>query len=435
VLVLGAVSILLVSLHVGHYTKLSPIDELQHVDYLFKSPHVVAPADKVGNDALREEACRGVDAPGFVVPAACSRTATYDPEAFQEKGYNTAAGYTPLYYTITHAAAKVVQALTPVSDLVTAGRLVGALWLWLGLVLSYLAGRRLGVRHWPLLGVLVLAAATPSVLLPSATVTPDAASIATGGLMLLLTVWWEQQPRGRTWAPVLGAAVVATLKITNVVVVAGCGAYLLLRWWQQRRSREQPAGPTSARTRLRDYPVAGVLMVGAAVTASVAWTHYVATLPQQDPADLPDLATRFHVDAFPWNGVLESALALVNPLGNPTVVVGSLQLVMLVTELSSYLVMAGLVGAAFLVPGRPRVAALGRAWLAAAVLCCVGLIALGYLAQSQYFPIPPRYGASLVPGACVLTAALVRNRFGTVAVWSIALVCTAITAYRLLTLS
>ena len=50
----------------------------------------MAPGDKVGNQALRQEACRGVDAPAFALPP-CSPTATYDPHVFQERGYNTAA--------------------------------------------------------------------------------------------------------------------------------------------------------------------------------------------------------------------------------------------------------------------------------------------------------------------------------------------------------
>ena len=164
-LLLGVVSILFVSLHVEHYTKLSPLDELQHIDYLFRSPEIVAPGDKVGNEALRQEACRGVDAPAFVLPP-CSPTATYDPHVFQEKGYNTAALNTPLYYSITHAVGRVILTLPGVEDMVDAGRLVGALWLWAGLVLTYLAGRRLGADPFTLLAVLTLASRHPGRALP-----------------------------------------------------------------------------------------------------------------------------------------------------------------------------------------------------------------------------------------------------------------------------
>ncbi len=38
VALLVVVPVLLVSLHVRAYTKLSPIDELEHIDYMFRSP-------------------------------------------------------------------------------------------------------------------------------------------------------------------------------------------------------------------------------------------------------------------------------------------------------------------------------------------------------------------------------------------------------------
>ena len=426
VLVLAAVSVVFVSLHVSAYTKLSPIDELQHIDYLYQSPHLVAPGDRVGNDALRAEACRGVDAPGFVVPA-CSRTATYDPHVFQESGYNTAAVNTPIYYSITHAAALVIRAVHPTADFVDAGRLAGALWLWAGLVLTFFAGRRLGIPRLPLVGLLVLLAVTPAQLFPSSTVTPDAASVTAGALMLWLTIWWEQRPHGRTWVLMLAAASVTLLKMTNVVVVCGCGAYLLLRWWQQR---DHPDG-LGARTRLRDYPVTGSLVVAAAVVPSLVWTRFVASMPQQDPADLPDMATRFHVEVFPFTGLVESLLVLVNPLANPGGVVGTPQLAYIVNTFTVYLVMAGLVAAAMFARGRPRVVALGRAWLLAALACAAGLIVIGYVTQAAYFALAPRYGLSLVPGACVMTASLMRARFPTVVVWVLAGVSLALTFSRL----
>ena len=152
----------------------------------------------------------------------------------------------------------------------------------------------------------------------------------------------------------------------------------------------------------------GSLVVAAAVVPSLAWTRFVATLPQQDPADLPDMATRFHVEVFPFTGLVESLLVLVNPLANPGGVVGTPQLAYIVNTFTVYLVMAGLVAAAMFVRGRPRVVALGRAWVLAALVCAAGLIVIGYVTQAAYFALAPRYGLSLVPGACVMTASLAR---------------------------
>src|ERR1700692_4635001 len=62
-LLLVAVPLLLVPLHVRAYTKLSPIDELEHIDYMFRSPglHPVVAGTKLVEPAMREEACRGLD--------------------------------------------------------------------------------------------------------------------------------------------------------------------------------------------------------------------------------------------------------------------------------------------------------------------------------------------------------------------------------------
>jgi len=52
-----------VGLHVDRYTKVSPVDEMQHIDYLYRAPSAPAYGDKVGQDAMREQTCRGLDLP------------------------------------------------------------------------------------------------------------------------------------------------------------------------------------------------------------------------------------------------------------------------------------------------------------------------------------------------------------------------------------
>jgi len=95
------VSLVLVGLHTRTYTELSPIDELQHIDYVIKAGEFEPPRvnDLVGFEAMSEAACRGVDAPGYVGPL-CGLD-EYDPANFQENGVNSAAGQFPFYYTAT----------------------------------------------------------------------------------------------------------------------------------------------------------------------------------------------------------------------------------------------------------------------------------------------------------------------------------------------
>jgi len=65
----------LVALHVRDHPALSHIDELQHMDYALKSPfHVPRHGDSIGQEAMREAACRG--SPGRAARQLPSRAST-----------------------------------------------------------------------------------------------------------------------------------------------------------------------------------------------------------------------------------------------------------------------------------------------------------------------------------------------------------------------
>src|ERR1019366_2999316 len=125
---LVVVPLLLVSLHVRAYTKLSPIDELEHIDYMFRSPglHPVIAGTTLVEPAMREEACRGLDS---VYPTPPCDTKKLSISVFQDQGYDTAYIHPPTYYDTTWAAGELVKTATGAKSWVTAWRLVGALWL------------------------------------------------------------------------------------------------------------------------------------------------------------------------------------------------------------------------------------------------------------------------------------------------------------------
>ena len=420
-----ALSGILVSLHVDGYTRLSPIDELQHIDYLYQVPDPPEPDDKVGQQALHQQLCRGVDSPGMEV-ARCQK-GYLDPNVFQEKGYNTAVGYTPVYYTLTRGAAEVIGLVSPIDNLVTAGRLVGALWLSLGLTLIYAAGRMRGLRRGPLVALTVLLVGSPAVLYPASTIAPDSAALASGGLMILALTAWERRPsRLRFVWLVLAAVLVAAVKMTYLVAVAAVSLYLLLRWLQERRARELPAVAT---------PVVAVTTGVAALVSSLAWTAYVGSKPQIDPADLPDMATRFAVPSFPWTGMGDSLFALVTPLSSPWVAVGSPTLTTMTTVLVSTLLVAGLVAAAVFAAASRHEVTLARATIIAALVGAAGLVALSYLTAGAYIPLPARYGAALVAPMAICTAACLRSRGSVLTVASVAGVTVVLALWRLTALA
>ena len=420
---LAVLAVVFVALQVHAYTRLSPIDELQHIDSLYRAPAAPAPGDRVGQEAMRQQDCRGVDAPGFE-PGACRPLGSFDPATYQEKGYNTAAANTPIYYTATRGLAEVVQATTPADDLVTAGRLAGGVWLGLGIVLTYVAGRRRRVGRGPLLVVGVLLAAAPGLQFTGGTITPDAWGLLVGALLLLAVTWWEQRPtNARAAVLVLVAVVVALVKLTNLVGVAAVAFYVLLG-----RDRQDAEGPGIVRRSVTGLATGGVAVVGAA-----AWLAVVSARPQMDPNDLPDMVTRFQVPEFPWIGLLDNSLVLVQPLAAP-VPVGTLSYSVIATALVSLMLVSGTVAAAVFGAAPTRETSLARGVLLAAVLGALALVVMGYVFSGSYFPLPPRYGMALLAPMAVVTASCLRTRTSVAVAGTVAAVVLAATSVRLLEL-
>lgn len=221
-------SLVLVGLHVRAYTTLSPIDELQHVDYVIKAgnfepPHV---NDLVGFDAMAEGACRNVDAPGYIGPR-CGLD-EYDPEDFQENGVNTAAGQFPFYYAATGVASRLVVGAGVLDSQVTAARMIGALWagaawsvMWYILAILRVARTRRVVA----LAALMTTAFT---LFHSATVNADGVLMLTGALAVLATLKFEAA-RLDGWLLLFAYAALYFVEPTNGLVIAPCVAYLAVR--------------------------------------------------------------------------------------------------------------------------------------------------------------------------------------------------------------
>ena len=120
--------------HLNAFTALSKIDEYQHVDYLDKTMHLehVEGGELVGQTAMREQACRGIDLETFRMPPC--RSTTFDAGDFPGGGYNHTYADPPVYYAVTGVWAAVVGVLPGIDSLVTAGRSAGVVWLAAGLV-------------------------------------------------------------------------------------------------------------------------------------------------------------------------------------------------------------------------------------------------------------------------------------------------------------
>lgn len=412
---LAVVACLFVALHVSFYTKVGPIDELQHIDYLYKAPEIVRSGDRVGHEAMNEEACRGIDA--NFLPPPCEPTGAYDPSDFQENGFNTAAGNTPIYYTMTRAIAWPITTVFDLDSPVTAARLVGGLWLAVGLILTYAVGRRLKADRGPLFAALVVLAATPSVLYPAATVSPDAMIVPVGAAAVWSVLWWQEKPGSRWWALVLMSILAVLIKMTNLMVIGGLGIYLLINALPAVRARAVSVGHT--RVSARNYLAAAILVGVSTVVALGGWLSIQSNLAYGNPADVP-MNAQFAVDSFPVAGLIDSLGRFLNPLDSPNVWVGEVEIVNAMQRASGLLFVGGLVAGALFMFDEDSRTSLARAWVLAAVAGGIGFVVLGYVSQGSYFLPPSRYAATLLPFTVALTASYLNSRFSRGVVWFLA---------------
>ena len=400
-------SALVVLLHERAYTPLSPVDELQHIDYLEQASRFdfVHAGERVGPVAMREQACRTVDSPGFVSPP-CDAP-TLRPEQFQEEGFNTAAQDPPTYYIVSGLLTRVVLHLPGVESFVAAGRSIGVLWLGFGLLATYVLGRRLGGGRVATLGAVIMLASTPAVLHSSATITSDAPSLLVGGL-LLLAVDAALCGRVGAWCPALAAALATSVKTPDAIVVGVAILYVLVSLLRGLRGASES---DSTRLPLRHLRLVIGLAIGGALPLLV-WRVVVAHEALATPGDSP--MSRFAVLHIGWNELGANAFALVTPVGNTyvpvflaTVTVG------LLTAVLNLLLISSSFGVAWFGAGSRRVQEL-------AIAVSVGMLAGGtffvlliYYGAHAYFAIPSRYGLSLLPAAfAVLAVAASLRRWG-----------------------
>ncbi|MGH2692272.1 MAG: hypothetical protein ACRDHM_07180, partial [Actinomycetota bacterium] len=306
-LIFAAVSVLVVA-HAAAYRPLSPFDEGVHFDYVIKASRgeIVNRGEKLGQEAMREIACRGMDLKGLLLPP-CDAP-RFEPEAFPGEGFSSAEIHPPVYYGITGLLARGLVDARIAPDMFAAARLAGILWLGLGLLIIWYTGKEFGVATAPLAVVVAAVAATPTLLHASATVTNDITGVVAGGLLVWVTLRWE---RGSSPLWLLGvvAFLALALKTTNGLAVGLCALYLLLR-----------GRPPDESIRARRSNRAGIAMLlGSAALSLVAWVviHALVATPVDIPTDDPSGGLRLF-------DVLANLTTLITPVnyGLPTSILG-----------------------------------------------------------------------------------------------------------------
>ncbi|WP_420450870.1 hypothetical protein [Ilumatobacter sp.] len=420
--VIVAAAFVLVGLHARAYPTLSPIDELQHIDYVFEAGRFEVPRinDRVGDEAMREAACRSVDSPNYVGPP-CGLDA-YLPDEFQERGVNTAATQFPPYYTATGLISRAVAATGVVDSQVTAARMVGALWAGAAWSVIWYVLAVLGIPRPNRAIVVALLMATPLTLFHAATVNADAILLLTGAVVTLATVQFERR-RLNGWLVLLVYGATFFVEATNVLVVAACGTYLLARVtfgsgaWTLRRALPVLVLPAILVLRLR-----------------IARPLHRALFPPSPREVTAPMFTERRVDGVDWDRVLQQIDATFTPVArayNPPFLRS--QITYALIGLTNWLLIATMfVTAVGLVAHRRTV------W--AARVTMVALLAAGpfYTFSFAYFsgsdfPAPGRFGLPLIALIAVAASAALDTRPARLVAGTLAAISMAYTVWLLLT--
>ena len=302
----------LVALAVSNNAPFSPFDESAHLDYIRRIEQFDLP--RVGDRVLPESAhdvlCRGiagVDTPPCPGPGVAIEELYAESPA---QGYQYQAQQPPLYYVVS-AVARQPLTWIGVGELNSA-RLVSGLWLSAGLILTYVAGCRLGAGHRQMLAVCALIAGLPILLYQSSSVNNDAALLAAGAAAVLIATWLRGELR---WWPfvVAGSIGAVALLVKPVALPAFSVVALLIVAWNRR-------------TPLLAVGRAAVLMAGPAL-AYVAWELVRGARSTIDYSQILDSLVGFkYVDSFPWDDVTPSigtflgTFGDLNPTGSPNLV-------------------------------------------------------------------------------------------------------------------
>jgi len=398
-LLVALVGAVVMGLHIRDDTKLSPIDELQHVDYLAKASdlHIPRVGETDGALARHEAACRGIEAP--YTPPPCAQSSAAPDGAFPENAADTAASDPPLYYVTTGLAARALKAVLHMDSLVTAARLAGIAWLVAALVLLWLLTAEMGVGSTARTAVGILLVTTPAIVHAHATVTSDATLLLGGAAALYAALLWE---RRRLHGAVLLAiaALCGLAKIPCLLAIGAAALYLLVR------ALRQPGGAEPRRTPAELVRMA-VLSTGLAVGVTLLWL-LVAHVRAVPGAPTPPSTAVFRATHLRLDQVAAQAGAFLSPLAAPPILAPlASAFTLAILSVSNLLVLSGTFGSALLAAARTRLEA---AAIAAGALMLVGgpaFVVAIYVSDHSILPaIPHRYGLALIPAAAVCLAAL-----------------------------
>ena len=204
---------------------LSAYDEATHIDYVWNVAHGEFPAagSELAQEVRDEWSCRSQDNARNLLPP-CGQSEPADQ--YPNRGENYNYKHPPLYYGVTAAVVRVVEATPLDLSFITVARLTGAAWLAAALVVLYLVLRVWSVPRMLALSAGLLLASVPSVAHSSSIVTNDAPAALSGVLALWVLTRVVVSKRLGWLAPSIAAFGVAATKIMTSIAMLSVAAVL-----------------------------------------------------------------------------------------------------------------------------------------------------------------------------------------------------------------
>jgi hypothetical protein len=394
-LVLLAISVAVVASYVGDQRPLSPFDEWVYADYLDKVSRgqLVEQGEAIDEYALELSSCRGVFVWGSQ-GTPCGRAPRLSD--YPQAGVTSADIHPPTYFLVTSSAAAVVRAVGVTDDLLTAGRLVGALWLFAGLALMYILARDWGATAVAAAALVLAVAAAPLTRYTNSYVTPDAANLAVGAGVLLVASRWATG-RWPTWSLLAVGTLAGAIKAQNLLVL-GVAALLLVA------AVALDVIPSRTRRSRRSSWMAAAALLGGGLLAQVAWLAYrhtaaIGPAPSQGlPEGRPTLGALVNETTAFFARIGLGATE--DGLGVPAY-----------GHWLSWLLIAGTLGAALVLGARDFRGLTGACLTVGLVLGGPLLMIMISLVSGVVVPSPARYGMVLLAGAGAVTASVIRDRW------------------------
>lgn len=404
VLYLGTVTFL-------HTEATSPIDEWLYLDYLVKIPQhgMVFSGEIVSPEVLRLMSCHGTS-PFGPIGTPCGETPILAD--YPNQGITSASIYTPIYFYITFGVGWVISHVFGLAD-ITGWRLAGLVWASVGMAFFVALMRQWGVRNFTILALGLAFVASPFAWWSFTYVSTDAPSLVFGAVMFLLATRAIRR-ECPSWVLIVVSVVVVLVKPIFIIGVGAVALYLLAEFVADAyRHRRMRAGRSLRYGLLRD---AALMLILPSVLGWV-WSKLVALLAVSSAVPDQGTATQFTVIELltQFTNFLPMAI---NTSAISEYVPG------FVFEPLGWLTLVCVLGSIFVVSRSDAWLPLASSVAVAGVLAAPVFALVVVVTTGEYFQIPSRYGAILIPAFLLCGGIIIRTRWvsGLIIGYSIALV-------------